>query len=108
MQRCTGHRHSVRLYGYNYARAGAYFITLCTYDRERLFGDVIDGHMHLSEFGQIVDDEWRKSQDLRTEIVLDACVVMPNHIHGIVLMRGREDVGAHGVRPQARLSRSLG
>ena len=78
------HRRSIRLPGYDYAQVGAYFVTLCTHQREWLFGEVVDGEMQLNAFGCVVEEEWFASAHIRQEIELDAFVVMPNHIHGIV------------------------
>ena len=80
------HRRSIRLDGYDYTQAGAYFITICTYERECLFGNVVEGNMQPNDLGRIVADEWVKTADIRPEIGLDAWVVMPNHFHGIVVM----------------------
>ncbi|GBC96100.1 hypothetical protein HRbin16_01901 [bacterium HR16] len=94
------HRHSIRLPGYDYTQAGAYFVTLVTHQRECLFGEIVDGEMLLNEIGRIVRDEWFRSAEIRREIVLDPdeFVVMPNHIHGIVWICDIEDdVGADGV-----------
>lgn len=87
-------RQSIRLRGYDYTQTGAYFITICAHDRVCLFGEVEEGRMYLNAYGRIVVEEWRHSQDLRTEIVLDTYIVMPNHVHGIVLIThsdGRSD-----------------
>ena len=80
------HRRSIRLKGYDYAQAGAYFITVVTCDRECLFGDVAESEMRLNDYGSIVQDEWTKSAVLRPRVMLDAFVVMPNHIHGIIAL----------------------
>ena len=80
------HRRSIRLRGYDYAQAGAYFVTICVNERRCLFGRVEDGEMHLSPIGQIVETEWLRTGDLRANVDLDAFVVMPNHLHGIVLI----------------------
>ena len=97
------HRRSIRLKGYDYSQAGAYFITICTHNREFLFGEIIDGQMHLNEIGKIVESEWLKTSDIRDEVELDAFVVMPNHVHGIIVITGNsspsEPVGAHGRAP---------
>ena len=79
-------RSSLRLEGYDYTLAGAYFITMIAHRRECLFGDVIDGEVELSPYGQVVRDEWLASARIRREIQLheDEFVVMPNHVHGIV------------------------
>ena len=87
-------RQSIRLRGYNYARPGAYFITICTHGRVCLFGQVEKGRMYLNALGRIVAEEWKRSADIRAEIEVDAYVIMPNHIHGIVLITpsgGRDD-----------------
>jgi REP element-mobilizing transposase RayT len=89
-----GHRRSVRLRGYDYSQAGAYFVTVCVHDRECLFGDIEDGHMRLNDCGKIVESEWLKSAELRLEIECGQFVVMPNHFHGIVHI-----VGAYGNTP---------
>ncbi|RWX43633.1 REP element-mobilizing transposase RayT [Candidatus Electrothrix aarhusensis] len=80
------HRRSIRLQGYDYSRAGAYCITLCTHERECLFGEITDGEMHLNNIGRIVADEWLKTPVIRAEIELDEWVVMPNHFHGIMVI----------------------
>lgn len=80
------HRRSTRLKGYDYAAPAAYFVTLCTHDRACLFGAVCDGVMHLNACGHIIEEEWRRSEDLRAEVVLDAYIVMPNHLHGLVVI----------------------
>jgi REP element-mobilizing transposase RayT len=90
------HRRSTRLKGYDYTQPGAYFVTICTYQREPLFGQVITGQVELSEYGQIVQGEWLKSPAIREEIELDQFVIMPNHLHGIVNI---VPVGAKGPLP---------
>jgi putative transposase len=97
--RPRGHRRSIRLPDYDYAQPGAYFVTLCTAQGERLFGEIVDGVMVESVFGVIAREEWFRSVHIRGEIVLnkDEFVVMPNHEHGIVRIIG--DVGATGGSP---------
>jgi REP element-mobilizing transposase RayT len=93
------HRQSIRLQGYDYASAGGYFITICSHQRECLFGEVVDGTMQLNELGKIVAEEWERSPNLRQEIKLDAWIVMPNHFHGIVFIEPVASLGAnnHGI-----------
>ena len=83
-------RRSIRLAGYDYTLAGAYFVTICTWNKEILFGDVRGDEMRLNEFGRVVWDEWERTEVVRSKVSLDAFVVMPNHVHGIVVIR---DVG---------------
>ncbi|RIH74978.1 Transposase IS200 like protein [Calidithermus terrae] len=83
-------RRSPRLRGFDYAQEAAYFVTVCTHGREPLFGEVVGGEMRLSEIGDIVWWEWHRSEWLRDEVSLDAFVVMPNHVHGVVMIRPPE------------------
>jgi putative transposase len=92
-------RSSQRLKEYDYSQAGAYFITICTHDRKSIFGDVRDGEMVLNNAGRIVADEWMKSADIRNEIELDALVVMPNHVHGIIVITNVVANDCRGVWP---------
>ena len=110
------HRRSLRLRGYEYAQAGAYFVTLCADQRVCLFGDVVDGEMRLSEAGRIVHEEWLRTEAIRSEVELDVFQVMPNHFHGIVIITdlvppNQETpgvAGAHGRAPLRRAPKSLG
>jgi REP element-mobilizing transposase RayT len=86
----------MRLGGYDYASDGAYFITIVTHDREGLFGSVVDGEMVLNDFGRIVESTWYDLVNHNANIGLDDFVVMPNHIHGIIVIF--EPVGA-GSKP---------
>jgi putative transposase len=80
------HRGSLRLKDYDYAQPGAYFVTICTHNRECLLGEIQAGELRLNAWGQIVQDEWFKGADLRPYLHLETheVVVMPNHIHGVL------------------------
>jgi putative transposase len=95
-------RNSLRLSGYDYSEEGAYFITIVTHGREALFGRVVNGEMVLNPFGRIVKFEWMKSSKIRREMEIypDEFVVMPNHIHGIIVINSN-DPCCRGVRPDA-------
>src|SRR3990170_3926102 len=89
MRRNDQHRHSrrsIRLRGYDYTQVGAYFVTLCTWQRECLFGEVVEGVMRLSPTGRIIEVEWQRLGYHFPHIRLDAFVVMPNHLHGIIIV----------------------
>ncbi len=90
-------RHSIRLQNYDYSSEGAYFLTICTYQRRQIFGKIENGIMHLNQFGQIVRDEWEKSAIIRSEIKLGEYIIMPNHMHAIVFITPPR----RGVRPNA-------
>jgi REP element-mobilizing transposase RayT len=97
-------RRSIRLYGYDYSVAGAYFVTICTHRRECIFGRIpSNGNVTLNRYGRIAFEEWRFSAEMREEMDLDAFVVMPNHVHGIVVIEhdicGNSVVGAQGLAP---------
>jgi putative transposase len=79
-------RKSLRLKGYNYKQAGAYFVSICTLNRACLFGNIISEEMVLNDAGRIVADEWIKTVEIRNNIELDEWVVMPNHFHGILVI----------------------
>ncbi len=99
-------RRSIRLTGYDYSGPGAYFITICTQGRECRFGAVSSGgSVALNPSGRIAFEEWRRSTAVREEIEPDAFVVMPNHVHGVVLIRydiSGNNVGATGQSPLQR------
>lgn len=83
------HRHSIRLKGYDYAQTGAYFVTLCTHNRECLFGEVVDGQMRLNEAGHMLAEEWDALSNRFPGVVLDGHVIMPNHVHAILMISRR-------------------
>ncbi len=68
----------------DYPQAETYFITVCTHERECLFGEVVDGQMKLNDVGLLVAEEWQKCFDACSDMDLHHWVIMPNHIHGIV------------------------
>ncbi|MDO8614266.1 MAG: transposase [Dehalococcoidia bacterium] len=92
------HRRSIRLATFDYSQSGAYFITLCTWGRVPLFGSIGGNAVVRNGFGEIVEEEWLRSSEIRSEIELDAYVVMPNHLHGVVFLIG--GVGATGRLPR--------
>jgi len=85
------HRRSIRLQGYDYSQNGAYFITLCTHNRECLFGQIQNGQMILNEYGKMVEQCWNNLSNHYDNIELDAYVIMPNHFHGIILITDNVD-----------------
>jgi putative transposase len=79
-------RTSPRLQGYDYAQSGAYFVTICTHNRARLFGEIVDRVMQLNPSGEIAAEQWYAIPEHYPDVDLDMFVVMPNHVHGIVLL----------------------
>jgi len=90
-------RRSIRLDGYDYSRAGAYFVTVCTRDWACLFGEIADGQMRLNTAGLVVEQCWLDVPRHFPNVELDQFVVMPNHVHGIMAIV--ETVGATHASP---------
>lgn len=79
------HRESIRLKGYDYAQPGAYFVTVCTWQRAFLFGKIENGDIYLSKAGQIAQSEWLRLAKRFQNVDFSEFVVMPNHVHGIIV-----------------------
>lgn len=77
-------RKYIRLRGYDYSKPGLYFITICCYNREMLFGKIENGKLKLNEFGKIAEREWLKTSQIRDNVELHEFIIMPNHFHAIV------------------------
>ena len=78
------HRRSIRLKGYDYSQAGAYFVTICAQNRECLFGEISDKEMILNDPGRMVKRWYRKLENKFADIVCDQCAIMPNHAHFVI------------------------
>jgi REP element-mobilizing transposase RayT len=87
------HRQSIRLKEYDYSSPGAYFMTICTYQKEYLFGEIIDGKMKLNQFGKTLKFTWFDLPNHISGIILGEYVIMPNHFHGIIEISPNEPVG---------------
>jgi putative transposase len=87
-------RKSYRIRCHNYAEANAYHITICAHRRQLLFGSVIDAKMHLSATGTILEEEIQRTGLLREQVVIDSHIVMPNHVHVILVLTGGADAPA--------------
>ena len=84
--RSVGGRRSIRLPGYNYAQPGAYFVTICTHGGECVLGDVVDGEMILTDWGHVVVESWEAIPAHFQNVETNAFVVMPNHVHGVLVI----------------------
>ncbi len=91
------HRRSTRLRGYDYAQVGMYFVTIVTQNRACLFGHVEDNIMQLNDAGRIAESCWLAIPEHFPHVMLDAYIIMPNHVHGIVVIMEYvgASVGAH-------------
>ncbi|MFH1392549.1 MAG: transposase [bacterium] len=93
-----------RLSGYDYSDFGYYFVTICTQNRELFFGDVENQRMILNEFGKIADKCWRDLPNHYWNCKLDEFVIMPNHVHGIIVIDNDTENGfrfcvGNGLKP---------
>ena len=79
--------NSLSYTGRDYSRPGKYFVTICTAGTKEWFGNVINSKMHLSEIGQIASKMWREIPVHFPFIGLDTIIVMPDHIHGIIVIK---------------------
>ncbi|MFZ1417685.1 MAG: transposase [Burkholderiaceae bacterium] len=93
----TLRRKSIRLKDCDYSRAGAYFITICTHERQALLGQIVDGQMQLNSLGEIVQAVWFALTEHYAHIHLGVFVVMPNHVHGIIEIKVEEAASSVGV-----------
>ncbi len=87
---------STRLQNWDYGWNASYFVTICTKTREHYFGKIVDGEMCLSEIGGIAQQCWREIPDHFPFVILDAFVIMPNHVHGIIIINKTDDGGDGG------------
>ena len=85
------HRRSIRLTHYDYSLPGAYFVTVCAFGKRCVFGSVVGDQMRENDCGRIVREQWLDTVRIRPQVELDAFTVMPNHLHGILWIRGPKD-----------------
>ena len=98
-------RRLMRLKGYDYSQSGYYFVTICTKDKEEWFGRVDGGEMRLNEFGKIASNFWAEIAAHFKYVSIDAFSVMPNHVHGILIIEenmARKMVGNADLRSDQR------
>jgi REP element-mobilizing transposase RayT len=91
-------RKQIRLRDYDYSQNGYYFVTVCTRDRKDFFGDIKEGKANLNRYGETVNQCWRDLPRHYRNCSLDSFVIMPNHVHGIILIDNGEVVG-NGLKP---------
>jgi REP-associated tyrosine transposase len=89
-------RRSIRLPGYDYSQIGRYFITICTCEMRNVFGKIANGAVLLNVIGRIAFDCWREIPEHFAHVELDAFVIMPNHLHGILTIRRSDAIQGVG------------
>ena len=92
------HRRSIRLRGYDYTSAGMYFVTIVTHGRLCLFGDVSSDEMRLNDGGELIRRAWQVLPNLFPAVAIDEFVVMPNHIHSILVINETVEAALEGTR----------
>ncbi len=101
-------RQSMRLDGYDYSKPGKYFITIVTKNRKPLLGKIKNNMMKLNELGQIINQSWEWLGNQYDYVVLDEFIIMPNHLHGIIELRGDRCVSRNTSTPISVKRKSLG
>ena len=100
------HRQSIRLRGYDYTQTGAYFVTIVIQNREHLLGEIVNRVMRLNDYGRMVLEEWNKLPTRFPHVTLDASAIMPNHLHGIIMIgdhrKGEASAGRTALPGQGR------
>jgi len=94
MQKDLPVRKRIRLEGYDYSRPGYYFITICTKNRHCLFGNIIGDQMRLNDYGSIAENELLKISSRYSGVEIDNHVIMPNHVHMIIVIKPTERINA--------------
>jgi REP element-mobilizing transposase RayT len=95
------HRHSIRIPGIDYTQAGSYFITMATKNKESLFGEFLNNVMICNNLAAIVQEEWVRTSIIRPGVRLDAFIVMPDHVHGLITIL--DDGGGLTVKTRMQL-----
>ncbi len=99
---------SARLASWDYRWAGVYNVTICTWGRVCWFGEIVEGQMSLSPPGKVVAEEWRKIPGIDVRVSLDEWIVMPDHVHGILIFQGRPQQPQRCEGVNRLLAQSLG
>ena len=96
-------RRSIRLREYDYSQAGLYFVTICIQNHECLFGEIANGEMILNNAGKTVQTIWNELPQHFQHVKLDAFVIMPNHIHGIIVITNPDGTHRRGAIYRAQM-----
>jgi REP element-mobilizing transposase RayT len=92
-------RKSIRLLGYDYSQLGAYFVTICVHNRKSLFGQIVNSEMTLNNLGLLAETAWMDLPNHFSSIEVDTFIVMPNHTHGIIIIRDTRNIISSSPRP---------
>jgi putative transposase len=100
------HRKTIRLRNYDYSQKGIYFVTICCRNKESLFGKIINELMIFNDMGKIADQYWQEIPQHYPNVYLDEYIIMPNHIHGILIIE-QQAVGANDHSPYDHFPKKL-
>lgn len=100
-------RKSIRLKDYDYSQPGGYFVTIVTQNKECVFGEIVNGNMILSSYGEIIDQCWNKTPNNFYNIELDSFQIMPNHIHGIIHIVDNIVGAKHSIKKLHKIGNNL-
>ena len=101
------HRRSIRLKNYDYSQTGYYFVTICCYQKQCLFGDIVDGLMQLNQYAEIVAENYQWLSQRYPYLILDEWIVMPNHFHGIMILTDQPRRGGSRTAPTMETAPTL-
>ena len=80
-------RRNIRLHSYDYSWQGAYYVTICTHNKQSLFGNIVENRMSLNPYGVIADSSWKDIPRYYPEVRNETFITMPNHVHGIIVIQ---------------------
>jgi putative transposase len=89
------YRETFRLEGFDYGSDGAYFVTICSHNREKIFSNIINGKTHMSALGKIILEELERTAALRTHATVTEWVIMPDHVHCIIFIHKNSNSPEH-------------
>lgn len=101
-------RRSIRLPEYDYSQNGYYFVTICCREKKCLFGRIRGGEMMLNTLGEKAEEEWKKTEEMRKDISLGEFIIMPNHMHGIIIIGNKSTENRRGTMPRAQQTEEFG
>ncbi len=107
MKTIIDQRKSVRLREYDYSQPGEYFVTICTYNHECMFGNIVEEEMKLSTEGAIAQRCWEEIPKHFSNVQLDEYIIMPNHVHGIIILTERMVGTRHAVSLQEQFAKPV-
>ena len=102
------HRRSIRLKGFDYTRENAYFVTICTQNQACLFGEIVNGQIRLNDAGRVAQMMWKAIPAHFPHVEIDAWIVMPNHVHGIIIIVGATHASPQSGPPKGSLGAIVG